>query len=136
MPAVEVADKFDDLLPAGHDPRDTHRHQRRLGPAVRKPNPLGRRHHPLHPLAPLQFKFVAGGVMRPARHLFLHSLNHRGMPMTEQQRSVTDPVVDDRVSLDRHFARPVSLGHVNRERFEVSPIVRDTTREECLSPLE
>ena len=84
MPAVKMPDELYDLLAPRHDSSYSHGHQGRFGTAIGEPQPLSRRNHFLNSLAPFEFKFMAGGIVRSQGHLPLHSFDNRRIPVPQQ----------------------------------------------------
>ena len=84
--------------------RDSQCHESRFTTTIGEADSFGGRNQTLDLLGPLDFEFVTGRKMSSSLHLPSHSPNDVGMAMSQQQCSVTDPIIDDRMAFDSRLS--------------------------------
>ena len=130
VPAVEVLSELDDLRLARVGAHHPEGHHRGLRSGAVEPHLLRARHQLLYPARPLDLLGRGGAVVRAPRHLLRDGLDDCGMRVAQQQRAVARPVVDQALPVEIELVRALRVGHVVRERRQVSGVVRDAVGED------
>src|SRR5436309_3060890 len=120
VPAVEVARELDDVALAREGAGEPHGHVGGLGARRGEANALGARHEAADPLAPLDFLFVTGAVMRAAQRLLAHGVGHLSRVVAEEQGAVAHPVVDVAIAVDVPLVGALGPGDVERTRLHAA----------------
>ena len=107
---------------------NTKREQRGLGARIGEPHALGTWKEPLDLGTPFQLQLVRCAVVGSPSELVLDGLDHDGSIVTEQQRTVTHPVVDEALALDCPFVSAFGPVDINRRGVEVATIVQSRRR--------
>ena len=103
----------------------------RLGAGAGKPDPFCRWDKAADALRPLQLELVRGSVVRAARQLGHHSLDHGRVAVAEQQRAMASDVVDVLISVHVPLARSGRARHEWRVRLEVAAYMGDAVGEQA-----
>ena len=122
---MEVPGEFHHFLAAGERTRQTQRHMGRLRPGAYEPDHLGARYHLDYQLRPFHLQLMARPWMRASIQLFPDGIDDLWVQMTENKGPVTDPVVNDVVSVNVPLVRPLCAINIDRERFHVPLDMRD-----------
>src|SRR5437870_627934 len=75
---------------------------------------------------------MAGTGMRASARLALHRLHHSRMPVSQEQRPVTRPIIDQFMPVHIPLVRPLGQMDVDRKRLQITEIVRDPARKKFL----
>ena len=129
VPAVEVAGEFDRAGASGNDAGDALGHQGRFGAAAGEADLFRGGHQAANRFGPFHFEGVAGAEVGTFGDLGLNGFDEGGMAVSENERTVAHPVVDDFAAFDRPFAGALGPLDVDGKRGEIATVVGDAAGE-------
>jgi hypothetical protein len=129
VPAVEVSGEFEGAGASRDDAGDALGHQGGFGAAAGEANLFGGGHEAANRFGPFHFEGMAGAEVGASGDLGLNGFDEGGMAVSENERTVAHPVVDDFAAFDRPFAGALGPLDVDGKRGEIATVVGDAAGE-------
>ncbi len=123
VPTVKVALELDDLVSTGCRPGEPDRQQCCLRSRPDKADSLDSWNKLEHLLGPPNLQIVTGAVVGPATKLLGNSHLDGRVIMSQDERPVSHPVVDQLVAIDVPLSGTAGPIDIDRERVEVPDVV-------------